>query len=129
MSANQERGFSESGLWVPADASGAGLVFTNLTGNCRYLRIGDLVVCFSRISYPVNASGASASFSGLPFSSKATTNSVANGTVWTDSGLELHLLVSAGGTTVFIYGNAGIQFTNTQLSGKDVRATVIYEAA
>lgn len=54
-----------SGTWTPSDASGAGL---SLTGSeAVYNKIGNECFISAVIVYPVTASGATATISGLPF--------------------------------------------------------------
>jgi len=57
----------EEGTWTPTDASGAGLSFSNTSGNCFYTKIGRTVTVTFRLTYPSTASGNTAVVGGLPF--------------------------------------------------------------
>jgi hypothetical protein len=55
----------EEGTWTPADGSGAGLVFTGVTGN--YTKIGRMVTAICSFTYPSTADVTLSLVSGLQF--------------------------------------------------------------
>lgn len=117
----------EEGTWTPTDASGAGLSFTNTSGNCLYTRIGRAVSCVFNITYPATASGASAIIGGLPFASNNTTNAVAGGYLtYTDAALTASLLITANDVVFSLYLNNGTNVTNANLSNKIIRGVLTY---
>jgi len=119
-----------SGTWTPSDASGAALTFTNLTGNCVYLKVGTVVSVAFRVTYPATANGAAALIGGLPYASQATTVSVQGGTITlSDEATAARLLVTTDATTFGIYTTAGAAVTNATMSGNDLRGTIAYTAA
>lgn len=120
----------EEGTWTPTDGSGAGLSFTNTSGNCRYTKIGRVVTASFRVTYPTTASGSYAYIGGLPFASSNTTvnvqgahfieNSYAAGATATINVGETRALVlsTSAGSVLLV--------TNLNLSGKDLRGTFVY---
>ena len=119
-----------SDTWAPIDASGAGLTFTNTSGNCSYLKVGSVVQATFRVTYPATASGADALIGGLPFTAKNTTASVYGGVISsTDETTAARVLVTTNATTFAVLTSAGGAVTNATLSGNDLRGTVTYTAA
>lgn len=118
----------EEGTWTPTDSSGAGLSFTNTSGNCHYTRVGNLITCIFNIDYPVTASVLPMGITGLPFTAKATTNSVAGGFFsYQNTGVPLSILVGTSSSSFFAYivsTSAVIQ--NSALSGKILRGVITY---
>lgn len=53
-----------SGPWTPADASGAGLTFSNVSA--YYVQTAGMVFAFFYLSYPANSSSAAIKIGGLP---------------------------------------------------------------
>jgi hypothetical protein len=53
-----------AGTWTPADASGAGLTFTNVTAS--YSQIGNMVFAYGRFTFPNTSNTANIVISGLP---------------------------------------------------------------
>ena len=110
----------EEGTWTPADASGAGLTFTSVTG--KYTRIGRQVTATAVLTYPTTADTSQAKISGLPFAVSnmgqflgiKTTTTAING------------LVSAGATTIFLYTQAGVSLTNANNTAATVYLTGTY---
>lgn len=128
MAYNEERGFSQAGIWVPADASGAGLVFGNTAGNCRWVRTGDLVQAIFNVTYPVTADASAAIVTGLPFVARTTTSSMYGGFFnYQDSSLVLSILIDLGDDQFRFPKNNGISALNSELSGRILRGTVVYE--
>jgi hypothetical protein len=121
----------EEGTWTPSDLSGASLVFANGSGNCQYVKIGQMVFASFYVTYPATASGLAATIGGLPFTSQNTTDSL----VWTvdiaytDFGAGFTVGVIKNDTKLAPFGLNGSQLTNSNLSGKTIRATAIYRAA
>ena len=109
----------EEGAWTPADDSGAGLTFTSVTG--KYTRIGNQVTATAVLTYPTTVDASQAKISGLPFAVSNVgqflgikTNGAANG------------LVSASGTTIFLYNQGGVVLTNANNSTVTLYLTGTY---
>lgn len=120
---------AQSTLWTPTDASGATLTFTTTASNNRYV-IGPRTFASFAITYPVTASGSSASITGLPIKSASTASSVQGGNItYTDAGAGVLVLLGANSTTINFYKLDGTSWTNAGLSGKTLRGYVEYASA
>jgi len=117
----------EEGTWTPTDLSGASLTFTNLSGNCYYTKVGNLVTCIFNITYPATVDVNSAYIGGLPFTSKSTNNAVAGGQFsFTNYGSFLSMAVNTGTTNFYFWTSAGGLITNATASGKIFRGVITY---
>jgi hypothetical protein len=117
----------EEGTWTPTDASGGSLTFTGTSGNCYYTRVGNLVTCVFSVTYPTTADVNSARISGLPFTSKSSTNAIAGGQLsFTNYGSFLSILIDTGGTAFYFWTSAGALVTNATCSGKTFRGVIQY---
>jgi hypothetical protein len=123
----------EEGTWTPVDGSGAGLSFSNTSGNCFYTKVGRTVTVTFRLTYPSTASGSAAVVGGLPFLAIDTNVNVqavcfgeqnfsagAMGLVQDNN--TTFLFLTTNGTSVTVH-------TNANVSGKDFRGTATYQAA
>ena len=123
----------EEGTWTPVDGSGAGLSFSNTSGNCIYTKIGRTVFASFRVTYPSTANGSFAYIGGLPFATANTTVNVfpvcfaeqnyvagTTGNISTNDTKFLFLTVSGGSVLIA---------TNANVSGKDFRGVAIYQTA
>lgn len=111
----------EEGTWTPADASGAGLTFTSVTA--KYTRIGRQVTATAVLTFPTTASTANVQISGLPFAASNMGQFMYQRTTTVGAGVGL---VSASGTTIAIYNQAGTAVTNTPFSLSTVNLTGTY---
>ncbi|UOF77275.1 hypothetical protein [Caudoviricetes sp.] len=113
----------EEGTWTPADGSGAGLSFTGAVG--RYTKIGNVVTLFCSLTYPVTASGAPVSITGVPFTEAGTSGTTK---AWTNAGIDFTVFVysSAG---IFLRTNANVDITNAQMSGSFINFSLQYQVA
>jgi len=102
----------EEGTWTPTDASGASLSFT--TANCRYTKIGRVVVIQGNITYPATASGLSAQFASFPF---AAADSIYLSVIYSDASVANFTYLSGNTTNVFLL-IPGVNVTNATMSGK-----------
>jgi hypothetical protein len=117
----------EEGTWTPTDGSGAGLTFTGTSGNCFYTKVGNLVTCVFGLVYPTTADLSGAKLAGLPFTSKATSNSVSGGFItYTNSALTITPLVGTNDTGVNLFLNTGSAAGNNQLSTFILRGIITY---
>lgn len=117
----------EEGTWTPTDASGGSLTFTGTSGNCYYTRTGNLVTCVFSVTYPTTLDTNSARISGLPFTSKSSTNAIAGGQLsFTNYGSFLSILIDTGGTAFYFWNSSGSLVTNATCSGKTFRAVIQY---
>jgi hypothetical protein len=110
----------EEGTWTPADASGAGLSFTNLA--CTYIKIGKQVTVFGNITYPVTASAAAVFISGLPFT--CIVNAAGTTLPWQNSTLTFSLFTF--GASLLARTNTNTDITNVQMSGKFMSFSLVY---
>ena len=110
----------EEGTWTPADASGAGLSFTNLA--CTYIKIGKQVTVFGNITYPVTASAAAVFISGLPFT--CIVNAGGTTLPWQNSTLTFSLFTF--GASLLARTNTNTDITNVQMSGRFITFSLVY---
>jgi hypothetical protein len=117
----------EAGTWTPTDASGASLTFTTVLG--RYIKIGKQVTVHFRVTYPSTVSGATAILGGLPYLVESSANNFMGGVVhWNDASMDLTLMVLDTTSTSAIRRNVdNLDVTNTLLSTKTIRGTLVYE--
>lgn len=114
------------GAWTPTDASGAGLVFTSVTG--YYVREGRRVTANFSITFPTTASGAAAQIGGLPYTSMnrpeagATTFSFKAA-----SGLTTGI-VRASVNKIELFSETGTAIANSALTGQNLIVSVNYFA-
>ena len=109
-----------SGTWVPADASGAGLVLT--VTSATYQKEGRLVTCSLDITWPATADATGARIS-LPYQPIAAFGgALGYSTVGTIS----TLVMSSVAANFILYDAAGVQRTNAAMSGKRIQASFTY---
>lgn len=111
----------EEGTWTPADNSGAGLVFTAVTGH--YTKVGRCVTAALSVTYPATASTANARIS-LPFASVTGDGATGFYPTITNSGITFTGITV--GTFLQFYNNVLTLQTNTNFSGKIIRGVAIY---
>jgi hypothetical protein len=121
----------EEGTWTPVDGSGAGLSFSNTSGNCFYTKVGRTVTVTFRLTYPSTASGAQAVVGGLPFNAADTSvnvQSVCFGEQTFAAGA-MGLIQDNGSGIIFLTtnGTSVTVHTNANVSGKDFRGTATYQ--
>ena len=122
----------EEGTWTPADISGAGLTFSNTSGTCFYTKTGNIVVASFRLTYPSTSNATSVAIGGLPFTSNnmpTSNNSVCFSEQNYSAGL-MGVVITNSTFFVLLTTNGSIVTvpTNANLSGKDLRGTIIYRA-
>lgn len=115
--------------FIPADASGAALVFSAVSENCK--RTGDLIWFTLTVTYPVTVDGSPAIISGLPVASAGAIRVLGSVSVSNAiSPANQHCTASITGTQIAIInanGNGAIH--NTDLSGSVVVITGVYSAS
>ena len=119
----------EEGTWTPTDASGAGLIFTSTSGNCHYTRVGNQVTCIFNITYPTTADVTAMKITGLPFTSKSTSASVAGGYFsYQNTGLNLMILNETASKNFVVYVVSPLAVIgNNTLSTKILRGVITYQ--
>lgn len=117
----------EEGSWTPSDASGAALSFASASGN--YVKIGKLVMAVGNVQYPATADASAAIIGGLPFTSSSGAPEAGCLVGYTNSGLNLYLLVVASTTTISIANNLGAAITNAALTNATIRFVAMYRAS
>lgn len=120
---NMQDFVGNEGTWTPTDVSGAGL---SLTSSGYYTKIGKLVFAQAAVTYPVTASGVSASIGGLPFAVKNTSAARQGFISFTDNTGLFRVVPDGGGTSVSLRDNGGSAITNANMSGKSVWFTALY---
>ena len=115
----------EEGTWTPADNSGAGLSFSSVVAT--YTKTGRMVVANYILTFPTTADGTTASISGLPFSANSLGNYQGGMVQWANAGADLSHLISSGTGNFGVRNNSnGTDYTNANLSGNTLRATLVY---
>jgi hypothetical protein len=122
----------EEGTWTPVDVSGAGLSFSNTSGNCFYTKIGRTVTATFRLTYPSTANGNAAVVGGLPFIAIDTTvnvQAICFGEQNFSAGV-MGLVQDNNTTFLFLTtnGSSVTVHTNANVSTKDFRGTMTYQA-
>lgn len=117
----------EEGTWVPADASGATLTLT-INSTATYIKIGQVVHAEFDITYPATGNGANSLISGLPFTTRTTTNGFGAAIGFQNAGTGLACLTVPNSVN-FLLNLGGSPATNTNMSAKTVRAIFTYFAA
>lgn len=120
----------EEGTWTPTDGSGAGLTFSSV--GAIYIKIGKLVTCHYRLTFPVTASGANITFNGLPFTTSGFAGGFAGGSGWlfgvaAPNGVFVHIVANSATQTSLVNG-AGANVINSSASGQTLSGTIIYQA-
>lgn len=117
---------TEPQTWIPNDASGAGLVFDQLSP-ARFQKLGSglLWVSFD-LRYPVTADGSEALISLPEPLAFDTFHPVL--TVATDQGnpVTLYLRITNGASVAALANLSGTGYTNADMSGKEVTASGMY---
>lgn len=115
----------QSGDWVPADASGAGLAIT--VNDATFVKRGSLVIARCRINYPVTASGAAAKLTGLPYMANARESGRQGFLTYSNAAIGLFVIPNPSTPDIALYVNpGGAAATNLQLTGAALFLTVIY---
>lgn len=118
----------EEGTFVPTDASGAALSFTNPVG--QYVKFGQKVDAWLAVIYPATASGANAIIGSLPFTALAFANGGYPGSIgFSNNSLDTYCYVNPGTTSVLFYKNTGAAILNSDMNGRTVYVHVSYRAS
>lgn len=118
----------QEGTWTPTDASGAALSITPT--DCRWIKIGRVVIASFAITWPANANGSNARITGLPFTSKnGSVDYVGGGApALTNTSTTMTIALLKNAVDFLLFNYAGGNVVNSALSGLVVRGTVTYEA-
>ena len=114
----------EEATWTPADASGAGLVFTGVSAN--YTKIGRLVTMEMTLTFPTTANSNVVSIT-LPQQCTATTNATA--IIATNKTGDLSMAVVKGSNAQFSYyieNQNGVRYVNSAFSGRTIALSLTY---
>jgi hypothetical protein len=115
----------EEGTWSPTDGSGSGLTFT--VTRAGYIKIGSHLFIDLALTFPVTASGNSATIQGLPFNVPNTSG--IGGAFALYNGLSLAWGVLTPNSTAFkIIGPTGSDITNATMSTNTVRCQFSFYA-
>ena len=116
----------EEGTWTPVDASGAGLVFGNVSAG--YTKIGRMVFAYCRVTYPATANANAAAVGGLPFTIE-NSQSARQGSINYSSQATATFLFPIPNSDYGIFFNSAGAVTNAQVSGSDNWLFFSYPAA
>lgn len=115
------------GPWTPADASGAGLVFTGISA--EYIEVGDLIWVSVQLTYPATANGSPAAIGGLPVNS-ANQNYAKSFSLILGGSVNCAAFLSANSPTLSVLNlNGSASITNAQLSGDTIVFNIWYTTA
>jgi hypothetical protein len=113
--------------YTPTDQSGAGLVFTGVSG--RQSRYGNNVYLHCLFTYPVTVDASANAFS-VPVAVPNTEYASAVGSAITTIATAIDVIANKNSSTArFINSSSLVTLTNAQLSGATVRFTLIYPAS
>jgi hypothetical protein len=119
--------YTAATTWTPTDDSGAGLTFTNTSGNCLYTRIGNIIFATFMVTFPVTADITGAKIGGLPTAARSTSNDISPVSIsFCDATFSVTGRVGSGTTFMTFYNSSGVLLTNANFSGKTIRAMAIY---
>lgn len=113
--------------WTPADASGAGLTFTQ-NAQANYVKNGRMVTATADITWPSTANGSNASVT-LPFAPLTGAAVACSIGFQTFAATFTAATSSAGVAQIFMFSTAGAAITNANLSTKRVNLTCNYISA
>jgi hypothetical protein len=112
-------------VWTPADASGAGLVFTSV--DCRYTLTGNMVTAYISLTYPATANGSNVLISGLPFVVADNQSALSVAAVVTTAAKVCCVRANNNSSNFDILNMSGAtNVINSDLTGKSIRATLTY---
>lgn len=115
-------------VWVPTDASGAGLVFSDV--QARYNLNDTLVTVYFSLVYPTTADGSNAIIQGLPYTSANAFYGTTPTLCFSASlgaAVEGRTLQNAD-TMAFYNATTGANLTNLDLSGQTIQCNLTYPA-
>lgn len=118
--------YTDSGIWVPVDASGAGLTLT--VSDATYIQIGKFVICSAYILYPNTANSSQAKIGGLPFTVASAIKSAWGGLSVNSNGITAPLLNCVQNTvTASLVAASTAAITNANMSQHEIYFYVIYK--
>lgn len=113
------------GSWTPADASGAGLVFTGVSA--AYTKTGNMVCVYGVWTYPSTANGSAASISGLPFAPANQNYASVVGSMSVNLAYNTaYALLTKNSTTFAVEAFAAGTKTNASMSGTAIVVNFCY---
>jgi hypothetical protein len=115
----------EEGTFTLYDASGTGLVLTNLIGT--YTKIGNQVFATFRVTFPITANAGISVLAGLPFANSNGTGELQGGYLNSTTTSAISKVNMGGNqdTIRFINSSNGL-VANAVMSGATVTGTMIY---
>lgn len=111
-----DRPIPAQGTWTPADGSGAGLTFTNVSG--EYVKVGSMVFIQGSFEFPATADGTISKIIGLPFAQQTGVTQASMAIGRSDLGSSYYLQMRGQGagdlTYFYITSLSGLPRTNSQ---------------
>jgi hypothetical protein len=126
---NSMNAIQTGGSWIPADASGAALVFSNVSAS--YTQLGNMVFAYATLTYPVTVDATNSLISGLPVSfptSPYGTQCTITHSTDTTSFIAFALPIVST-TTLGFWNSVNNRLTNAALSNSRVIFECIYPAS
>jgi hypothetical protein len=120
----------EEGTWTPNDQSGASLSFTTVLAH--YVKIGQVVHVWGRLTFPSTGSGASVVIGGLPFTSQTVGSVIYTGLVSNSVGAVAAVAEVASNATTFAIKRVtatGTAVVNSDLTLGSIEFTFRYRAS
>lgn len=115
------------GTWVPADVSGAGLVFSGVSG--FYLKKGRLVYVTASLIYPATADGTAAQIGGLPFTNSSNASGAfAQVSTCTAGGVIPYIKINPSATNMNLRTLGGANYPNSSFTGTQLDFSGIYQS-
>lgn len=104
--------------WTPTDASIAGLTFT--TVSCTSVKVGKIIVCGGRITWPITADASPTKFT-LPYTGGLGSFSIS-------STYGSPIVGYVAGNYAYIQSAGEVAITNANMSGKEININISYVA-
>lgn len=112
--------------WTPADGSASSLTFTSVSAN--YGQIGNLVVAYGALTFPVTASGNTARIQGFPVATANQGYSRQCSLTYTDIAALVRVNMTQNATNMVLSTSTGTNLTNAQMSTGTIIFMCIYPA-
>lgn len=111
--------------WAPTDGSGAGLIFSGISG--EYAVVGNIVLLSATLTYPSTADTSAAVLAGLPYTLPSAGYAIAPDLVYVPGAAFCGIVTVPNTKTAGIYSlSTGTAVENVTLSGKTISFQLAY---